>query len=291
MKKRGLGSGLGGLLTVEPIGDRGLREVPLAAIVANPHQPRLTFDPTALQELADSIREHGVLQPPVVLQLPNGDYQLIAGERRVRAAKLAGLHTVPVVVKDVSPQAQLELALIENIQRADLDPIEEARAYAALEDQFQMTHGEIARRVGKSRSTVTELLGLLRLPQQVQELVTTKQLTTGHASRLGALRDPDRQVAAAQHIVQQGLSVRAAEAYLAAEHAPSRRLEPLAQGAPQPGSPLVSAADDQVLTQELEHLLGGMRVQLARGVQGGRLVIHFDNEEMLQNILERLAGQ
>jgi len=295
MKKRGLGSGLGGLLSVEPVGERGLREVPLAAIVANPHQPRLRFEPTALQELAESIREHGVLQPPVVMQLPNGDYQLIAGERRVRAATLAGLQTIPVVVKDVSPQAQLELALIENIQRADLDPIEEARAYAALEEQFHMTHSEIAHRVGKSRSTVTELLGLLRLPQQVQEFVSTKQLTTGHASRLVSLRDPQKQIAAAEHIVQHGMSVRAAESYVADLHNP---LRPVAAPAKlltqQPAAPPVSRADDQVLEQELERLLGGMRVQLTRTAEDngpGRLIIHFDNEEMLHSILERLATQ
>ncbi len=293
MKKRGLGSGLGGLLTVEPVGERGLREVPLAAIVPNPHQPRLRFEPEALQELAESIREHGVLQPPVVMQLPNGDYQLIAGERRVRAATLAGLQTVPVVVKDVSPQAQLELALIENIQRADLDPIEEARAYAALEEQFHMTHAEIARRVGKSRSTVSELLGLLRLPQQVQEFVSTKQLTTGHASRLVALRDPQKQIAAAEHIVKDGLSVRAAEAYVADLYNPSRpTTSPAKPVAQQLSGASVSRADDQALQQELESLLGGMRVQLARTAEGdgqGRLIIYFDNDEMLQHILEQLG--
>ena len=291
MKKRGLGSGLGGLLAVEPVGERGLREVPLAVIVPNPHQPRLAFDPTALDELAASMREHGVLQPPVVMQLPNGDYQLIAGERRVRAAKLAGLDTVPVVVKDVSPQAQLELALIENIQRADLDPIEEARAYAALEDQFNMTHSEIAKRVGKSRSTVSELLGLLRLPTSVQELVSTRRLTTGHASRLVALRDAQRQTAAAQHIAEHGLSVRQAETYLA-------NLHDAAATASRPASALsptrpsqASTADDAALVRELESLLGGMRVHVARNEVGGKLVIHFDDEDMLQQVLERLAAR
>ena len=290
MKKRGLGSGLGGLLAVEPVGERGLREVPLAVIVPNPHQPRLAFDPTALDELAASMREHGVLQPPVVMQLPNGDYQLIAGERRVRAAKLAGLDTVPVVVKDVSPQAQLELALIENIQRADLDPIEEARAYAALEDQFNMTHSEIAKRVGKSRSTVSELLGLLRLPTSVQELVSTKRLTMGHASRLVALRDAQRQTAAAQHITDHGLSVRQAETYLVGlQGAPSTN----SRSTPAPRqarAPQASPADDAALVRELESLLGGMRAQLVRNEVGGKLVIHFDDEDMLQQVLERLAA-
>jgi ParB family chromosome partitioning protein len=291
MKKRGLGSGLGGLLAVEPVGERGLREVPLAAIVPNPHQPRLVFDPTALDELAASMREHGVLQPPVVMQLPNGDYQLIAGERRVRAAKLAGLHTVPVVVKDVSPQAQLELALIENIQRADLDPIEEARAYAALEDQFNMTHSEIAKRVGKSRSTVSELLGLLRLPTSVQELVSTRRLTTGHASRLVALRDAPRQTTAAQHIANNGMSVRQAETYIASlQDMPSAASRPVHTSG-QARMPQASVADDAALVRELEGLLGGMRAQLVRNEVGGKLVIHFDNEDMLQQVLERLTAR
>lgn len=286
MKKRGLGSGLGGLLSVESTEERGLREVPLAAIMPNPHQPRAAFDQVALQELADSIRQHGVLQPPVVMQLPSGDYQLIAGERRVRAAKLVGLQTVPVVIKDVSPQAQLELALIENIQRADLDPIEEARAYATLESQFKLTHGQIAERVGKSRSTISELLGLLRLPPEVQELVAAKQLTTGHASRLVALRDAQLQQAAAEHIVTNGLTVRQAEVYLTQlrDHAASstrRRTSPT-----QPEA----SAEDGALIRELEALLGGMRVQLIRAGNGGRLVIHFDNEEMLENVLERLSS-
>lgn len=285
MKKRGLGSGLGGLLSVEPVDEGGLREVPVAAIVPNPHQPRAVFDDTALQELAESIRQHGVLQPPVVIQLPSGDYQLIAGERRVRAAKQAGLQTIPIVIKDVTPQAQLELALIENIQRADLDPIEEARAYATLETQFKLTHGEIAERVGKSRSTISELLGLLRLPPEVQELVSAKRLSTGHASRLVALRDPQRQRAAAAHIIDHGLSVRQAEAYVSQ----LRNGGSVTTASRVKAQPAASSPDDAALVRELEALLGGMRVVLARDGRRGRLIVHFDNEEMLQNILERLA--
>ncbi len=286
MKKRGLGSGLGSLLSVEPADEHGLLEVPIAAILPNPHQPRTAFDQVALQELADSIKQHGVLQPPVVMQLPSGDYQLIAGERRVRAAKLAGLQTIPVVVKDVSPQGQLELALIENVQRADLDPLEEARAYATLESQFKLTHGEIAERVGKSRSTISELLGLLRLPSEVQELVSNKQLTAGHASRLVALRDEQQQRTAAQHIVANGMSVRKAEAYVA-QLRNERRTPAAHRTAP---SATMVDIEDAALARELETLLGGMRVQLLRAKRGGRLVIHFDDDEMLANILDRLSS-
>jgi ParB family chromosome partitioning protein len=291
MKKRGLGSGLGGLLTVEAENERALRDVPLAAIAPNPHQPRSSFDQAALEELAESIKMHGVLQPPVVLQLPSGDYQLIAGERRVRAAKLAGLQTIPVVVKDVSPQDQLELALIENIQRADLDPIEEARAYAMLESQFNMTHGQIAQRIGKSRSTVSELLGLLRLPSEVQELVAARRLTTGHASRLVALRDERQQTVAAQHIVTHGMNVRQAETYITQLRNGGSPASSRNNSVSQQSIQQATLSDDAALVRELESLLGGLRVQLMRTGKGGRLVIHFDDEEMLHGVLERLSAQ
>jgi ParB family transcriptional regulator, chromosome partitioning protein len=287
MRKRGLGSGLGGLISVEAPPASGFAEVPLAAIMPNPQQPRVTFDPATMQELADSINQYGLLQPLVVMQLPSGDYQLIAGERRLRAAKLAGLRTVPVVVKEVSQQQQLELALIENIQRADLDPIEEARAYAVLEDQFGLTHGEIAQRVGKSRSTISELIGLLKLPAEVQTLVSAGQLTPGHASRLQVLRDPQKQTHAARHIAAQGLSVRRAEEYIAQLHAaPGKELAHSRKQHAQPATP-----EDAAIVKALEESLDGKRVQLVRSGSGGRLVIYFDDEEMLNSLIDRLITE
>jgi ParB family chromosome partitioning protein len=290
MRKRGLGSGFGGLITPVPTEQAALQEVPVMTIVPNPSQPRATFDPTALNELTDSIRQHGILQPLVVTRLANGEYQLIAGERRLRAAKQAGLEMVPVVIKEVSAQQQLELALIENIQRADLDPIEEARAYALLEDQFGLKHGEIAQRVGKSRSTISETLGLLKLPPEVQELVSGGRITPGHASAVAGLRNPQQEIAAARYIAEQGLSVRRAEQYVAQLNtAGGRELASTSKKQQSRTAPYRTAEDESVV-RALEECLEGMRVQLIRSERGGRLVIHFDDEEMLSSLYDRLMS-
>jgi ParB family transcriptional regulator, chromosome partitioning protein len=284
MRKRGLGSGFGGLITPVASNAGELQQVSVDAIVPNPSQPRLTFDPQALSELAASIKEHGLLQPLVVTRLDNERFQLIAGERRLRAAKLAALETVPVVIKDVSAQQQLELALIENVQRADLDPIEEAQAYAVLEDQFGLKHGEIAQRVGKSRSTISETLNLLKLPREVQELVSARRITVGHAQTVLALKDARREVAAAQHIAEQGLSVRKAEQYVAQmAQAAGKELAPRRQQKPD-----IATTEDRSIVQSLEQRLGGVRVDLQRSGEGGRLVIYFDNEEMLTSLYDTL---
>ncbi len=290
-RKRGLGTGFGGLVAAIGPQSGELLDVPIGAIEPNPLQPRVSFEPTALEALAESIRQHGLLQPLIVTRLGNGDYQLIAGERRLRAARLAGLHTVPVVLKEASGQQQLELALIENLQRADLDPIEAAQAYAVLEEQFGLTHERIAERVGKSRSTVTETLGLLRLPPEVQQLVSAGMLSAGHASRLLALRDDRAAISVAKAVVAQGLSVRAAERYIEGLHsAPGvelahrkskSRATPEGLMAP-PGPP-----EDEAVVAALEQHLG-VRVQLQRAGSGGRLVLHFDNEEMLSGLYEWL---
>lgn len=282
-RKRGLGSGFGGLITPVSTTAGELQQVALAQITPNPHQPRIAFDQVALDELAASIKEHGLLQPLVVTRLEQGDYQLIAGERRLRAARLAGLQTVPVVIKDVSQQQQLELALIENIQRADLDPIESARAYAVLEDQFGLKHGEIAQRVGKSRSTISETLSLLKLPVEVQSMVSARQLTPGHASVLVGLRNARQQADAARHIADQGLSVRRAEQYVGQLSAAGKELAPAATREP------TATYEDVAVVKALEQQLG-LRVQLSRAGRGGRLMIHFDNEEMLSNLYDRLMA-
>lgn len=282
-RKRGLGSGFGGLITPVASTAGELQQVTIASITPNPHQPRIAFDPVALDELAASIKEHGLLQPLVVTRLEQGDYQLIAGERRLRAARLAGLQTVPVVIKDVSEQQQLELALIENIQRADLDPIESARAYAVLEDQFGLKHGEIAQRVGKSRSTISETLSLLKLPVEVQTMVSGGRLTTGHASVLVGLRNARQQADAARYIAEQGLSVRRAEQYVGQLNAAGKELASASDREP------TATYEDEAVVKALEQQLG-LRVQLARSGRGGRLVIHFDNEEMLSNLYDQLMA-
>jgi ParB family transcriptional regulator, chromosome partitioning protein len=289
MRKRGLGTGFGGLISPTANGQSALQEVPVGAIVPNPSQPRGVFEQGALDELAESIRQHGILQPLVVTRLPDGDYQLVAGERRLRAAKQAGLETVPVVIKEVSAQQQLELALIENIQRADLDPIEEARAYAMLEDQFGLKHGEIGQRVGKSRSTISETLGLLKLPVEVQELVSSGKLTAGHANVVAGLRNARQEIAAARHIAEQGLSVRRAQQYVAQlSAADGRELAPTKRE--QTHSVESATPEDESVVRALEERLEGMRVQLIRSGRGGRLVIHFDDEEMLSSLYDRLMS-
>lgn len=292
MKKRGLGSSFGGLISPITTSASELQEVPVAAIIPNPNQPRLAFDQSALEELASSIKAHGVLQPLVVTRLNSNTYQLIAGERRLRAAKLGGLELVPVVIKEVSPQQQLELALIENIQRADLDPIEEARAYAVLEDQFGLTQGVIAQRVGKSRTTISETLSLLKLPNEVQELVSAGRLTAGHASTLVALRDSAKITTVAREIVDQGLSVRKAEQYVAQfnnNKAAGKEIAPSKSRVTR--SALAATPEDEVIVKALEERFEGKRVELIRSGPGGRLVIHFDNEEMLSSLYDLLIRQ
>ncbi|HXF70104.1 MAG TPA: ParB/RepB/Spo0J family partition protein, partial [Thermoflexus sp.] len=210
-RKFGLGKGLEALL---PAGETmGLLEVPIDAIEPNPHQPRRQIDEAELEELAQSIREHGLLQPLIVTQtqLEPPRYTLIAGERRWRAAQRAGLTTVPVVVREAAPQQMLELALVENLQRADLNPIEEAQAYRYLIETFGLTHEEVARRVGRSRATITNALRLLQLPPSIQAHLMEGRITEGHARALLMLSNPAQQEMVLRRILEEGLSVRAAE--------------------------------------------------------------------------------
>ena len=257
----------------------GLREIPAAAIVANPYQPRTTFDEHAIDELSRSIREHGLLQPLVVTELVSGDYQLIAGERRWRAARRAGLATVPAVVKEASPQQQLELALIENIQRADLGAIEEARAYRALADNFGLTHEQIAERIGKSRSLVTQMLGLLRLPSDVQELVMSGVLSLGHVRPLLTLKNDGQQSQAAHLIAERGMNARQAEALVTQWR--DRHAGDGAEPAHMPLDP-----NDAAAVEHLQNVLG-VRIQLRRSGTGGRLILFWDDEEMLDMLYQR----
>lgn len=282
-RRRGLGSGLGGLIAADqPAAGAGLREIPIGAVVPNPHQPRLAFDDAALDELASSIREHGLLQPLVVTELPNGDYQIIAGERRWRALRRAGLSTVAVLIKEASPQQQLELALIENIQRADLHAIEEARAYRALADEFGLTHDQIAQRIGKSRPFVTQMLGLLKLPDEVQQLVASGTLSMGHVRPLMTLKKADAQRTTAQVIAERGLNARQAEA-LVAQARDTGDPGNLARGAEQRNP------EDERVVEDLQTALG-VRVQLRRASRGGQLVLYWDDEEMLDALYQRLMS-
>jgi ParB family chromosome partitioning protein len=212
MTKRGLGRGLDLLI---PAGDekpQGYQEVPLVAISPNPYQPRHSFPDPDLDELAASIQEHGILQPLIVTQQHDGTYRLIAGERRLRAAQKAGLDTVPVMIKDAAPQEMLEMALVENLQRADLNPLEQALAYQHLAEVYQLSKSEIAQRVGKSRVAVVNVMRLLDAAPAIQKMLLEGIITEGHGRALLGLPEHERQEAALKVTVEQGLTVRETEA-------------------------------------------------------------------------------
>jgi ParB family chromosome partitioning protein len=259
----------------------GLVQVPVSAITPNPMQPRTAVEPEALAELAASIREHGLIQPLVVTQQGPERYQLIAGERRWQAARLAGLATVPAIVKEATPQQVLELALVENIQRADLNPLEEAAAFRQLIDDFGLSQEQVADRVGKSRVAVTNTLRLLRLPVEIKEALAGGAIQEGHARALLGLSTAAAQPAALQVVVKRGLNVRQTEELV-------RRLS--AVPAPRPGAP-----EDQGETRSLEDRFRarlGTKVQLFRNRHGrGRVVIHFYSEEELEAIYNAIVGE
>jgi ParB family chromosome partitioning protein len=276
-----LGKGLEAIIPAAEGPPGGLTQVPVSAIRANPMQPRTTLDPEALAELAASIREHGLIQPLVVTQQGPEQYQLIAGERRWQAAHLAGLATVPVIVKEATPQQALELALVENIQRADLNPLEEAAAFHQLVEDFGLTQDQVAERVGKSRVAVTNTLRLLRLPSEVKQALADGIISEGHARAVLALATPEAQVAALKVVVGKALSVRQTEELV-------RRLS----AEPQPAKPKAPILPEtQSLEQEFREMLG-TRVTLHRNRKGqGRLVIHFYSEEELQAIHDVIVGR
>ncbi len=238
-KRRPLGRGLGALLPQKQAEEptpvpashprSGLRQLPIESLAPNREQPRKVFSPEALHDLAESIKQHGIIQPLVVTPLDTGNYQIIAGERRWRAAGLAGLHEVPVIVRDSSEQERLELAIVENLQREDLNPIEEARAFEGLMDLAGYTHEQLATRLGKDRSTVSNALRLLKLPQQVQDLVVEGALSMGHARALLGLSDQGDMIDLAHEAIRNRLSVRAVEAAVRsweAEDEPEAEVDP-----------------------------------------------------------------
>lgn len=235
-KRRGLGRGLGALIPQgegqeEDQAPAGLRTVPVDAIRPNPHQPRGEMDEAALAELAASVEEHGLIQPLIVNDEGDGQFTLIAGERRWRAAQRAGMGAVPVVVKEASPQAMLELALIENIQRADLNPLEEAAAYRQLIDEFELTQAQVAQRVGKSRPAVANTVRLLDLPDEVQGAVVGGTMSGGHARTLLGLEHAEQQITLMRTIRNQNLSVRQTESIVRlVEQVPDKVQQALLQG-------------------------------------------------------------
>jgi len=268
----------------------GVQLCAIDAIQPNPQQPRTYFAEATLQELAASIQTHGIIQPLIVTADPQraDAYWLVAGERRWRAARLAGLATVPVVVREASTQQLVELALIENIQRADLNPLEEAAAYFTLFQEFGLTHGAIAERVGKSRSAVTNTLRLLEAPAAVQTAVTDNVITAGHARALLGLKEATLIEALLHQVIAQDLNVRQTEALV-------KQLVEAAAAPPADEPPATPAAEP--IDEQLGHLENrfrsalGTRVNLSRNANGsGRLIIHFYNDEDLDHIFRRIAG-
>ena len=282
-QRRGLGKGLGALIPATEVSGPGLSEVAVDLIVPNPMQPRQALDAEALQELADSIREHGLIQPLIVTSIQDtasdAQYQIIAGERRWEAAKMAGLSMVPVVVKEATPQKMLELALVENIQRADLNPLEEAAAYRQLMDDFGLTQEQVAEKVGKSRVTVANSVRLLRLPDEIKRALAEGQISEGHARALLALNKEADQLKILEAVVKKGLSVRQTEEMvrrIVAGAQPRRRDEP-----PSP--------ETEALENEFRNALG-TKVRLFRSKKGGKLVIQFYSEEELEAIYRIIVG-
>lgn len=282
-QKTGLGRGLGALLPGDDtsLEQRGILYVPVDKIDPNPRQPRQNMDPAELEELTASIREYGVLQPLIVTKNPQDDrYTLIAGERRLQAARLAGLSAVPVMVRDASDQQRLELAIIENIQRADLSPLEEAEGYRQLAEEFGLSHEEIALKVGRSRVSVTNTLRLLKLPSSVKTALIEGRISEGHARALLALPTPEAQIAALRTILAQELNVRQTEALvrkLNGERAPAK-----AKAAPPP--------EVRALEERLQASLG-TKVTLRAGRKGGTISIHYYSEEELNALLQRLLPE
>lgn len=282
MKQRGLGRGLGALLTDYSENDaaQAVTTLPLQRIEPNPNQPRKRFDEVELQALADSIAQHGLLQPLAVRDMGNGYYQIIAGERRWRACRLAGLSEVPVTVVEADDRTVMELALVENLQREDLNPMEEAEGYRVLLEEYGLTQEQAAQQVGKSRSAVANALRLLTLSDEVRALVENGELTAGHARALLTLPNGRLQKAAAQKILALRLSVRQAEAMckrMAAEEKPKEEPEPLAVD--------YIAECEKHLTRRL-----GRRVHIVNGKRKGRVELDFYGDDDLQKLYEALCA-
>ncbi|MGQ9778384.1 MAG: ParB/RepB/Spo0J family partition protein [Bacillota bacterium] len=288
-KARGLGRGLGALIPeLEEVESEGRLEVPIAQIRPNPFQPRRDFDPEKLAELAASIKEHGVLQP-ILLRRVEGGYQVVAGERRLRAAEQAGLTTIPAVIGEFSDATMMQVALVENLQRADLNPLEEAEAYRRLMEEFGLTQEEIAQKVGKSRSAIANTLRLLNLPPAIQEDLRAGRASEGHARAILGLSDEAEQLAAWREVVERGLSVRAAEELVKARAAKKRQdVSRETAKAPRPGSggldPLLQEIEDRI------RAVLGTKVKIRPAGKGGRIEIEYYSQEELERILELITA-
>ena len=289
-ERRGLGRGLGALI---PRVGSGLLEVDVDRIAPSPQQPRYLIDEAALAELVDSIRQHGVLQPLIVTRTGDGEggepdesgdggYTLVAGERRWRAARAAGLRTVPVVVKEATPRQRLELALVENLQRQDLNPLETAQAYRQLIDEHELTQEAVAERVGKNRATVANALRLLHLPAEARDALARGALSEGHARAILACGTAADRRTLLRAILDRGLSVRQAEEL-------ARRLNAGA-AEPSPDRPSREVAPDVAALEDRFRRALGTKVQLSRGRSGGKLIVYFFSDDELQGLYDAICG-
>lgn len=280
MEKKALGKGLEALLPTvhfkEPVPQHAdVQEVPLGQIIPNRYQPRTTFSEGEISELAESIKKNGLIQPVMVRRKGDGLYELIAGERRFRAAKLAGLMTIKAVIRNSSDEQAMELALVENLQRQDLNPMEAARAYHRLITEFGLTQEQVAQRIGKDRSSIANISRLTNLPHDIQQLLELGQLTTGHAKVILGLSTPAAQHSLARSIIDGQLSVRQAEKIAAQASKPRR-----APGRPTPHSDI----EDRLQ----KHL--GTRVTIQKGRRGGKILLHYFGPEELDRLIEMLLG-
>jgi len=299
-KPSALGKGLGALISARPaavpatpvasptpVEEKGERvqQLPVRVLVASSLQPRKDFAEDELRELADSIREHGILQPLICRQ-HEGRTELIAGERRWRAAQLVGLETVPVIVREASNQDVLELALIENLQRAELNPVEESRAYQRLSQEFSMTQEDIAKRVGRSRASVANSLRLLDLAPQIQTWITQERLSVGHAKVLLGLRTQEEQLAAAEEVLRKGLTVRATETLIAQQAESAGEVRRAKSGK---GSARLGPALHNLQNRLQRHL--GTHVALHHGDKRGRIEIEYYGQDDLERVLALIGLQ
>jgi len=297
--KFGLGKGLGALIPeseveihledlegeARPVPTDGLRNVPLGKLVPNPDQPRKTFEEGALEELAASIRLHGIIQPVIVEDLKDGTFLIIAGERRYKAAEKAGLREVPVVVRSFSPEKKLEIALIENIQREDLNPVEEAEAYKALLEAASLSQEEVAEKVGKSRPAVANSLRLLKLPEEILASLRKGELSSGHARAILSVVNPADQIALFRAVLDEGLSVRQAEA-LSGEYNAGKR--PAAAKKPEKPRKLL----DVELREIEQKLIGylGTKVQLKGDAKKGSITVEYFSMDDLERVYDLITG-
>jgi ParB family chromosome partitioning protein len=295
-KQRGLGRGFDALIPTEldvaeapvstnTIAHDSIRQIDPEQITPNPHQPRTQFDEGELQSLADSIKNHGLLQPLVASDKGGGVYELIAGERRLRASKLAGLRSVPVIVRSYDEQQKMELALIENLHRVELNPIDTATAYQKLAAEFNLTLDQIGERMGKAKSTVSNAMRLLNLPKEAQDAIATGKISEAHGRALLAVNDPARRTELLSAIISQGLTVRQAEEFARGEKG-ARSGSGTAKLASRVGS--TQGANSHIAQTLGEYL--GTKVSVQPTAKGGRLTIEYYSNEELERIFETIKA-